>query len=288
MDNDELIRGHLEYLRMRGRAQNTITARRRAVARAAAWLGPVPLAAATEADLIAWRASLAGLADVSVISAVAHVRGFYCWAVSRHLIEANPALLIPVPAAPEWEPHPISEHDLAAALAGAPQPVRLWLVLGAWCGMRCVEIALLRRSCVRERDEQPSVVIRKDATKGRRRGRTIELCAFAAAEITAAGLPSSGWCFPHPARRGEPVTAHYVSNRGNGYLHQAGITGTMHWLRHRYATELLDACGDPRLVQDQLGHASLDMVPRYTRVRQQRAAAAAAALPVPQSLRKAG
>lgn len=287
--NTDAIKAHLDHLRLRGRAPATITGREHILTRCAAHLGPLPLLQATEPDLIAWRSALSGLADASIISAVGHVRAFYAWAADDGHITTSPARRVPVPPMPVYEPRPISEDDLLTAVEGAPRGrVRTWLILGGWGGMRCIEIALLRRPCLRERDQPPHVIIRKDATKGRRRGRVVYLCQWAADEIAAAGLPSSGWCFPRLDGAPGPVSAHLVSNLANEYLHGIGIPDTFHALRHRYATELLDSCGNPRVVQDQLGHASLDMVARYSKVKQARAAAAAAGLPVPRQLPRAG
>lgn len=287
MDNDSVIGSHLQWLALKGRQPETVKGRAGTLRRLAAHIG-VPLLDATESDLLAWRVSMSGLADATVISAVGHARGFYRWAYDTGLRPDRPARMIPVPPMPDYEPRPVGEDDLMAAVDGAPPRIRAWLVLAAWGGLRACEIAPLRRGCVRENDQPPHVVIRKDATKGKRKGRVVYLSPLAAAEL-ASLLPAGGmWCFPRLDGGTGHVTAHLVSNLANEYLHDAGIADTFHSFRHRYATELLDQTGDPVLVQDQLGHADIAMVALYAKVSQQRAAAAAAALPFPQALRKAG
>lgn len=281
MDED-IVSGHVAFLRMKGRAESTIISRIQAVRRCEALMG-MRLLDATPADLLAWRAGLSDLADVTVISAVSHIRCFYEWACKYRGLAANPVADVPVPPMPDYEPRPMSEEHLLSSLAKAPARIRLWIVLGAWCGMRCVEIALLRKSCCRPGDELPTIRIRPDATKGRRKGRMIFLSDFVVAELESYPAPRGIWMFPSLAQREGPVTAHTVSNLANAYFHdRCGIPDTMHTLRHRFGTELLDVSGgDLRLVQDQLGHKNPATTAIYTKVKDRRAAAAVALLPIP-------
>jgi integrase len=276
---DGAIAAHIGYLRLKGRMDNTITARLQAVARCQSIIGS-PVIAATEADLMTWRAGMTDLADITVIQAMSHIRCYLNWAVKNGYRPDNPAADIPVPPMPDYEPRPISYEDLLTAVEGAPPRIRLWLVLASLAGMRCIEIALLRRSCVRHHDTPPRVIIRKDATKGKRKGRIIFLHPDAVRELDDYGMPVGAWMFPALIRRDGPVTAHTVSNLGNAYLHdRCGISDTMHSLRHFYGTELLDATGNLRLVQDQMGHADPETTALYTLVKDSKAAAAVTLLP---------
>src|SRR5260370_20298593 len=60
MPEPDLVAAHLEYLMLRGLSAQTVYQRQRALARLAAVLGPVPLAGATPAGLMAWRRGAAG------------------------------------------------------------------------------------------------------------------------------------------------------------------------------------------------------------------------------------
>jgi hypothetical protein len=116
------VAGHLEYLRLRGRAQGTIVARRRALTRMAAAL-PCELLEALPADLLAWRARMR-LGTDAIRGYVSHAHQFYAWAVAAGLLECNPAAGLPVPPKERHLPRPIGERDLMTALAAATPRIR--------------------------------------------------------------------------------------------------------------------------------------------------------------------
>jgi integrase len=136
-----------------------------------------------------------GLGTAAIRSAVSSLRVFYAWAADEDLIEGNPARRVPVPGKSRTVPRPVSEQDLATAVAAAPPRIRVWLILGAWAGLRANEIALLRRENVLDTAEQPALVVAIPTTKGQRRERVIPLSPFVVAELHRAGLPKAGYLF---------------------------------------------------------------------------------------------
>jgi integrase len=284
----QILRRHLEHLRMRGLADTTIYERERAVIRLARAL-PVPVLDATARDLLKWRARL-DISPGSVAQYITQVREFYAWTVARGLREDNPAAGLPVPKLARRLPRPVSEEDLMAAVAAAPARIRPWLVLAAWCGLRAKEVALLRVESVLLSADPPVLVVAADATKGTRE-RIVPLSPFVVSELTAApkvpmpsessGLPRSGYAFARLDGRRGPVTPNLVSKLSNEHLHGCGIGATIHQLRHRFATASYRASRDLRLVQELLGHADPATTAMYAAYDKPQAVAVVAALPTP-------
>ncbi|MGH3283227.1 MAG: tyrosine-type recombinase/integrase [Streptosporangiaceae bacterium] len=284
-DAQAVLAEHLRWLRMLGRSDTTIDGRRYALARLAAAL-PCPLLAAGEAELLDWRAGLT-VSNGAVRSYVSHARQFYGWAARAGVIGADPAGDLPVPPRARRLPRPIGTGDLFSALSAAPPRIRLWLVLAAWCGLRCKEITLLRRECILLAAPQPVLLIAGDATKGTSE-RTVPLSRFVVAEITTAGLPLSGWCFLRADGRPGPNRPARVSGLASEFLRGSGIPATLHQLRHWFGTGAYAAEKDLRAVQELMGHRSVEATQGYADWDRSAAAATVEALPVPPRLRVVG
>lgn len=278
MKQQDPVRAHLHHLSMRGLAPaTTIYTRGNVLHRLEAVLQPVPLLAATAADLAAWRASLTQ-APSTIAGYISHVKSFYAWALAAGLITADPAAAIPVPKTPRRLPRPISEDALMHALECAPLRIRAWLVLAGWCGLRAKEIALLRGENIRLYDDSPVLLVASDATKGIRE-RVIPLSPFVTAELTAAGLRVRGLVFRK--MNGQPMPPWLVSKLANQHLHDCGIPDTLHSLRHRFLTMAYRGSHDLRLVMELAGHQSPTSTAGYTLLDPTEAVAAVNGLPVP-------
>ena len=278
------VRRHLKHLALEGKSPITIRHRRDAIARLEKVL-PVPLLEATADHLYEWRASLDHKPGTIALY-VSHVKCFYDWCVSQNppLVAVNPAASTPAPKLPRRFPRPIPEPDLMHAVNSATHSmvVRPWLVLGAWCGLRCKEIAGLRVENIRLHDDPPVLIVASESAKGGNE-RVIELSPFVVAELGAANLPSSGFAFPDS--HGQAREPWSVSRIGNEHLRGCGAKGqTMHSLRHRFASQMYQATHDLRLVQELLGHATQATTANYAAFSRTGATAAVAALPTPHEL----
>lgn len=276
----KMVLEHLRHLELEGLRPGTIDARRRALTRLRAAL-PRPLPEATREDLLAWRASL-HLAPKTIGCYISHARQFYDWLIEHGhygCLGPNPLTGVPVPRPPRRLPRPIAEADLLAAVAGAPPRIRPWLVLAGWAGLRAIEIALLRRENVLDYAPRPVILIAADATKGRHE-RIVPMSAFVRAEIIPI-LPARGWMFSRADGAPGPNRPHTISHTANAYLHQMGITATLHQLRHRFGTQLYQQTKDLRLVQETMGHARPEDTAGYAAHDAASAAAAVEAIPAP-------
>lgn len=265
---------HLRDMRRRGLRAPSVRQRLGRVVTFAASITPTPLLAATTTDLERWLDGhvTRGLGQATRVSYTANLRTFFAWCHRRGLIEHDPAAEIPLPRRPHGRPRPISEPDLALALATADTLVRAWLVLGAYCGLRAMEIALVRREDVLD-DLDPPMLDVPEGKGGKPRKVPLppEVLTELAPHLT--GRRGRLWDTRDPDRPG-----YNVSILVNEHLRELGIARTCHSLRHRYGTRTYQLSQDLRLVQELMGHSSPTTTAVYTQFSQDRAAAVVAAL----------
>ncbi len=230
--------------------------------------------APTAADVRAIRGWLAalharGLDPVSVARKLAAVRSFYRFLVRRGVVPRNPAreLRGPRPTRKLVSFLPIDEADALVggrALAGSARErdVAILELLYA-TGLRVSELAGLDLESI-DREARTVRVVGK--------GRKERIVPYG----EAAGRALDAYLGPRAAARG-PV---FVRARGGRLgvrsiraivTRAAGAAGvtrrvTPHTLRHTFATHLLDAGADLRVIQELLGHSRLSTTQRYTHV----------------------
>jgi site-specific recombinase XerC len=203
--------------------------------------------------------------------AVSHLRMFYLWAQRAGLAGHDPTTLVVRPRITPGLPRPAHDTDLALAVAIATGPVRAAIVLGATCGLRCLELARLRW-----------VDVGHDVIRVRGKGdRERVLPLPAAARDALDGLDRvDEWVLPwreapdvSPGRR--------VSHAINAFFDSIGCETTAHQLRHWAATRAYAHTGDLGAVQDYLGHASPATTRIYARLDVSRLRAVAAGMTLP-------
>ncbi len=277
------LREHLVWMRLCGRSDRTLLCRRRAVVRLAEHLGHDPGLAEFEA-LYCWQLVLAQTSLHAVRWQTALVRPFFTWLHRKGRRADNPAALLPMPRLGKGLPRPMDETNVAVMIAEAPPRLLPWLVLAAWSGLRAFQIANLRVEDFRV-DARGRVWVLVRGKGGDAHSVPVPSTAW---QIVAPCLPESGPCWRRRIGIG-PVTNKHVSEYCNRFLRSIGIRDSLHSLRHRAATLMLDASGrDVRLVQDFLGHAQLSTTQIYTKVNPGPMSDAAELLPPPVIPRAAG
>lgn len=269
---------HLDELRRRGRRKGTINQRRLALARLERYAAPTDLLAVTLDQLRSWVFDSRDLQPEAQATEISHARQFYAWTVDVGLLEIDPSARLHRPALPYRLPRPMSAGDLAVAIDMAPDRIRPWLLLAAYAGLRCHEIAQLRADDLWT-DQEPRLIIIVDGKGGS--SSSVAMREHLHDELVACDLPRRGWLFTRRDGNPGPVPPHVVSQLSNAYLHSVGITDTIHQARHWFGTEALRAAGgNVRVAQEALRHRSIASTQRYTFVAPTEVAAAVARMPV--------
>lgn len=262
------ITTYLEWVQERGGLPTTLRIYRGRLNHTAHWLHErfgVSLLEATPQQLQAWRSALR-LSRRTVILYVTVIKGFYEWAHRRKLRADDPAWDLPMPRARKSIPRPIDTGTLIVAIEGAPPMIRLWLILAAFCGLRAVEIAGLRREDVRSGDK-PYLLIEGKGNKER----IVPIAPQVWNELLLYGMPARGEIFRR--KDGLPFTASHLDKLANDYLHDMGIQETLHQLRHWFGTRGQEEIGDLAVVGEVMGHASQNTTKGYAAASQPKARA---------------
>jgi len=215
------------------------------------------------------------LAMSSKSTYTAQLRAFYEWCVDNEHLEVNPTRKLSKLRVPKGEPKPIPANELKVSLESADPQMKVWLLLAAAGGLRCVEIAGLRAEDIHA--DEGWLHIRSG--KGNKT-RNVPLHPSIAEALKGLKIAAEGPVFPG-------VSAQIVSQRGNRYLKSTGTKSTMHKLRHYAATtywKALSDAGTPDvlLLTDFLGHSSPSTSLIYTRRDQSKGMEAMKHFEVPQ------
>jgi integrase/recombinase XerD len=277
----ELVDDYLRHLSVeRGLAINTLRAYRGDLDRYAAHLAArevSEIAAVAERDVHAFLvASRTGRVDSSVARAVIAVRGLHRFALREGVVGTDVAAEVRPTAPNRRLPKALGVADVARLLdvGGGQDPAglrdRALLELLYSTGARVSEVIGLDVDDI-DADER---VARLDGKGGRQR-------------LVPVGRPALGAVDAYLVRarpglvlKGRGTPALFLNRRGGRLSRQtawrvikdaaerAGITAEVspHTLRHSFATHLMEAGADVRVVQELLGHASVTTTQIYTLV----------------------
>ncbi|WP_224133281.1 tyrosine-type recombinase/integrase [Mycobacterium avium] len=197
-----------------------------------------------------------------------YLRAWFKWlTIMDHRID-DPMVKLGAPRYPERVPRPVSDDDLVRLLlTPMHHRTRVMILLAALGGLRVAEISRVRGEDIDI--AKPAIHV---VGKGKRSAWLPLHVLLVDAALT---MPTRGWWFPANSRRpGDHVHSKSVSDIIGNAMRRAGVRGTPHGLRHWYGTTLLDDGADLRTVQELLRHRSLSTTQIYTRVTDERRAAA--------------
>jgi integrase/recombinase XerC len=256
MTNEELIeRHHVDQVR-RGLLPNSIDKRDRAVTVFAGSLDGRSLLEATRDDVEQFL-DRRKIGPRTRYSWLTHLHNFYAWTIWDELGATDPTAKIRRPRLPRALPRPAVTDELRLAVEQADPMRRCWVLLAAYQGLRCQEIAGIRREDILEEEGYLRVVHGKGAKE-----RLLPLHPDVMAALRTLPLPRIGWLFTRP--RGGPFPAAQLGQEFNRFLRDAGVTGSAHTLRHWFGSTTYANTRDLRTVQELLGHASPQTTAIYT------------------------
>lgn len=184
-----------------------------------------------------------------------HAERFYRWATEPDvdLLDVNPMERMPRPSGSKGTPRPLSPRELEIVLTRSEQPYRLIALIAVETGLRCCEIAGLRKADVGQED----VFVRR--AKG---GGPATVPGRPAALIEAIRHLPDGLLVESV---GGVADARWISIRSAlHFRRRLNLPGvSVHRLRHTYAKRLRDAGHDLFVLKRQLRHESVTSTEIY-------------------------
>lgn len=267
MTNDEILAAMRTDMERRGLMESSITKRDISVRAFMRWLGDETSVLTATREQIDQFLDGRHIGPRTRFTWLANLHSFYVWAIADgHAVE-DPTEKIVRPKLRRTLPRPAPTDELRHLIDVAPPKERCWVVLAAFQGLRCQEIAGLRREDVSETDGLLRVVHGKGGHE-----RMLPLHPQARAALLALPMPRVGWVFTRA--RGGKYSANALSTYFNRFLHDNGVASTAHQLRHWFGTQLYQATADLRLTQEMLGHSDPGTTAVYTAFNRRAAAAA--------------
>lgn len=241
-----------DWLAAQGYARNTIRDRLTIVRAFAHALDSDPRDASIEA--ITSYLGRHGLARWTVATYYGHLSCWFTYLQAMGERDDNPLDAMTAPKSPKSKPRPLSEPEEERLVAAASPTMLAWLTLGFYQGFRAMEIAKVQGV---EIDQHSTYVVGK--------GGRADILPTHPKVWAVARRYGSGYWFPTHGRGGhyQPETVSHVSSQ---FFTSLGIEGAIHRCRHTYATKLLRAGVNIRVVQTLMRHESLATTQRYTAV----------------------
>lgn len=169
--------------------------------------------------------------------------------------------------APRKLPAVLSVEEVGDILAAAPGPglkYRAALAISYGAGLRAAEVCNLK---VQDIDSDRMLIHVDDGKGGRDRKAMLSPGLLDLLRDYWREARPDGWLFPGLPRV-NPISPRQLNRAFASAKHMAGVTraATLHTLRHSFATHLLEAGTDVRVIQVLLGHTKLTTTARYTHV----------------------
>ncbi len=253
----------------------------------AEWAGRGGAEGPADVDRIVLRRYLAFMATrrysrATIARTAASLRSYFQWCVKRGLLAADPSIHLSAPTPDSRLPRVLGHAELAQLLEPAPRPdapasdrtpvdlrdnAILELLYGSGlrvaelCGLDVAHVDLARRvvTVTGKGSKQRQVLMHQ------RSAEAISAWLGGPRSVLApAEGPSEALFYNRRGNRLGPRDVRRILDR------RSPVPTHPHALRHSFATHLLDGGADLRVVQELLGHASLQTTQVYTHVSKER------------------
>src|SRR3954452_84044 len=270
-------------LRRRGAAEKTRRAYGIDVGQFALWASKreVEPAAVTPKELRRYAAALSqrGAAPSTVGRKIASLRSLFRSLREHGVVDQNPADLLTTPKRPQRLPKVLKPAEVASLLDRIPATTPLELrdralfEVAYASGLRSEELVSLDLGSVDFDAEEVRVEGKGSKTRvvpiGEHALASVSRYVERARPALTAGDGESALFLSKSGRR---LSTSDVRRRLRAWARHAALSAGVspHWLRHSFATHLLEGGADLRAIQEMLGHSSLSTTQLYTRVESQR------------------
>jgi len=198
-----------------------------------------------------------------------HLRGYYRTMVRAGRLTMDPMAHLDSPAQGDSMPNPVSDEELARAIADSPeQPWRTAVILAAYAGLRCMELVALLREDVTEQ----AVHIRNGKGGKGRYVPTHPVLWGYIVDRPAGPLVLSA--------TGRPMHAGWISSVQRAHWDALAMPDVhMHRFRHWFGSALVERGVGIEVVRELMGHANIATTQGYVRVSVARQRVALLSLP---------
>lgn len=256
-------------LRLARRADDTRKQYLRCVHAFDRFLGDVELAAASEDDVRRWLHHLIEARKASVFTQKMQLAALK-FLFERTLQRPEVTCALPWPKVVSPLPEVLSQQEIVAILhAAQSERLRVALLCMYASGLRVSEVCRLRAEDLRS-DRGVLVVRRGKGNKDRQTVLPNRLLRNLRKWWPQRAPTSESWLFPSNRSACGHITEHHLRDGFNAAVRKAGVYRSgvrLHSLRHSFATHLMEAGVDVRVVQAMLGHRNIQTTTRYAQVR---------------------
>ncbi|MBP5172014.1 MAG: site-specific tyrosine recombinase XerD [Bacteroidales bacterium] len=277
-ESKQWIKKYTNYLRLeKSLSENTVTAYMEDLRKLSDYAGDRPLANLTREEIEAFLCDLrdVGISARSQARIISGLKSFYGFLVMEDYLEASPMSLVETPRLGRHLPEVLSVGEIDAIIGcidrSRPEGQRNRAMLETLysCGLRVSELVTLKLSrCYF--DEEYILVEGKGSKQ-----RLVPIAASAVHEIglwmhdrSKLDIKRGQEDYVFLNRRGAALTRSMVFKIIKQLAAEAGIQKNIspHTFRHSFATHLLEGGANLRVIQQMLGHESIQTTEIYTHI----------------------